>query len=169
MLQFTTTIYKYGEAGEKTGWTFIEVPKDLAQTLKPGNKKAFRVKGFLDALAFEGISLVPVGEGNFILPLNAALRKKLRKGEGAMLQVKLEVDPKEIKPPADLLQCLADEPKALAHFNKLPKSHQNYYTRWINEAKTEPTRTRRIAKTVMVLSTGGDFGSAVKAAGKQML
>ena len=168
MLQFTTTIYKYGEAGEKTGWTIIEVPMQLAQTLKPGNKKAFRVKGLLDDTPFEGISLVPVGEGNFILPLNAALRKKLRKGEGATLQVKMQIDTKEIKPPEDLLQCLADEPKALASFNKLPPSHQKYYTRWINEAKTEPTRTKRIAKTVMVLANGGDFGTAVKAAGKQL-
>lgn len=168
MLQFTTTIYKYGEAGEKTGWTFIEVPMNLAQTLKPGNKKAFRVKGLLDDTSFEGISLVPVGEGNFILPLNAALRKKLRKGEGAMLQVKMQIDTKEIKPPEDLLQCLGDEPKALDYFNKLPPSHQKYYIRWINEAKTDPTRTKRIAKAVMVLATGGEFGTAVKAAGKQV-
>ena len=167
MLQFTTTIYKYGEAGEKTGWTFIEVPMTLAQTLKPGNKKAFRVKGLLDAVPIEGISLVPVGEGNFILPLKAALRKKIRKGEGATLQVQLQIDLKEILPPEDLLQCLADEPKALACFNKLPPSHQKYYTRWINEAKTEPTRIKRIAKAVVVLSRGGDFGTAVKAAGKE--
>jgi hypothetical protein len=169
MLQFTTTIYKYGEAAEKTGWTFIEVPMAQAQLLKPGNKKAFRVKGFLDQTPFDGISLVPVGEGNFILPLKAALRKKLKKGEGATLQVQLQVDEQEIKPPEDLLQCLADEPKALAYFNKLPKSHQNYYIKWINEAKTEPTRTKRIAKSVMVLSVGGDFGAAVRAAGKQIL
>lgn len=162
MLQFTTTILKYGQNGEKTGWTYIEVPQGLALQLKPENKKAFRVKGLLDHCPFEGISLVPVGEGNFILPLNAALRKQLKKGEGAPLQVRLQVDTKEYQLPADLLQCLADEPLALAYFNKLPPSHQKYYGRWIDEAKTEPTRIKRIATAVNTLANGGNFGQAVK-------
>lgn len=169
MLKFTTTILKYDEAGEKTGWTYIHIPQHLAQELKPDNKKAFRVKGKLDDYAFEGISLVPIGEGHFILALNATVRKHIKKGKGATLQVEMEIDSKEILPPEDLMQCLADEPTALSNFNKLPKSHQNYYTRWINEAKTEPTRTKRIAKAVFMLARGGDFGEAVRAAGKQIL
>ena len=162
MLQFTTTILKYGQNGEKTGWTFIEVPQQLAQQLKPGNKKAFRVKGMLDHCPFEDIGLVPVGDGNFILPLKAALRKQLNKGEGAPLQVQLQIDTKEYQLPADLLQCLADEPLALAIFNKLPPSHQKYYGRWIDEAKTEPTRIKRIAAAINTLAGGGNFGQAVK-------
>lgn len=169
MLQFTTTIHKFDAAGEKTGWTYINIPLHLAQELKPNNKKAFRVKGKLDHYAFEGISLVPIGEGNFIMALNASLRKHIKKGKGATLHVQLEIDTKQIQPPEDLLECLADEPAALNNFNKLPKSHQNYYTRWINEAKTSPTRTRRIAKAVVMLARGGDFGEAVRAAGKQIL
>ncbi len=169
MLQFTTTILKYDEAGEKTGWTYIDVPQQLACQLKPNNKKAFRVKGFLDDFAFESISLVPVGEGNFILPLNATIRKQIKKSKGATLHVQLEVDLKEIQPPADLLQCLADEPAALAHFNSLPKGHQNYYTHWINQAKTEPTRVKRIAKAVMTLAQGAPFGAAVKMRDKELL
>ena len=165
MLQFTSTILKYGQNGEKTGWTYIEVPQQLAQQLKPGNKKAFRVKGTLDAHPFEGISLVPVGEGHFILPLNALIRKQLKIGEGALLQVQLQIDTKEYQLPADLLQCLADEPSALAHFNKLPPSHQKYYRRWIDEAKTEPTCIKRIAKAVNALANGGNFGQAVKSSG----
>lgn len=162
MLQFTTTILKYEANGEKTGWTYIDIPKDLANELKPNNKKAFRVKGKLDGHAFEGISLVPIGEGNFIMALNAALRKQIKKGKGATLQVQLMLDTKEYKLPDDLLQCLADEPLALANFNKLPPSHQKYYGRWIEEAKTEPTRIKRIAKAVTALARGGTFGDAVK-------
>ena len=103
-----------------------------------------------------------MGGGNFILPLNATIRKEIHKKHGAMLEVKLEIDTKPILPPIELMECLADEPRALAHFNKLPKSHQNYYTRWINEAKTEMTKTKRIAHTVDALSKGMDFGETIR-------
>jgi hypothetical protein len=45
MIKFTATLLKFDKQGEKTGWTYIEIPADLAQKLKPGNKKIFRVKG----------------------------------------------------------------------------------------------------------------------------
>jgi hypothetical protein len=61
-LQFTSVIKKFDDKGEKTGWSYIEVPAELAQQLMPGNKKAFRVKGKLDDYTYEGISLVPMGE-----------------------------------------------------------------------------------------------------------
>jgi hypothetical protein len=31
MIQFTTTILKFGEKGEKTGWAYIVIPVALAQ------------------------------------------------------------------------------------------------------------------------------------------
>ena len=162
MLQLTATIYKYDEAGEKTGWTYINIPADAAQQLKPHNKKSFRVKGLIDDTPVAGIALVPVGEGHFILPLNGALCRQLQKGSGVTVIVKLEVDNNVILPPDDLMACLADEPVALAYFNKLPPSHRNYYTRWINETKTEATRTKRIAQAVNTLAKEGSFGQAVK-------
>lgn len=162
MLQFTTIIKKFAEKGEKTGWTYIDIPEALAQQLKPGNKKAFRVKGRLDNLQFEGISLVPMGGGHFIMPLNAATRKGIGKQQGATLRVQLMVDEKEVQPPAELMDCLADEPQALLLFHKMPKSHQNYYTRWINEAKTETTKAKRISQTITALLKGFDFGQALR-------
>jgi hypothetical protein len=87
MIQFTTTILKMGQQGEKSGWTYINVPQDLALQLKPGNKKSFRVKGKLDAHAIKAVAILPMGDGNFILPLNAAMRKAIGKKQGAMLQV----------------------------------------------------------------------------------
>ena len=113
MLQFTTKILRFKEQGEKTGWTYILVPGSLAAQLMPGNKKGFRVKGFLDDYAFGGISLMPMGDGNFILTLNAAVRKGIRKSRGAEVQVKMEIDTRPIMPPKELLACLEDEPKAI--------------------------------------------------------
>lgn len=162
MLQFTTKILRFKEQGEKTGWTYILVPGSLAAQLMPGNKKGFRVKGFLDDYAFGGISLMPMGDGNFILTLNAAVRKGIRKSRGAEVQVKMEIDTKPIMPPKELLECLADEPIAMDRFKILTKSHQNYFTNWINQAKTEPTKAKRIAASINSLAKGLGFGEALK-------
>jgi hypothetical protein len=38
MVDFTTIILQFAEQGEKTGWTYIEIPADVAQEMKPGIK-----------------------------------------------------------------------------------------------------------------------------------
>ncbi|MDQ6813008.1 MAG: YdeI/OmpD-associated family protein [Bacteroidota bacterium] len=136
MVEFTCTIKKFGEQGEKTSWTYIDIPEAIAVQLVPGNKKSFRVKGRLDGFTFEGFALIPIGGGNFILPLKAELRKALGKGKGATIDVKMEVDVNPVNLSPELMECLSDEPKALTYFNKLPGSHQKYYSRWIESAKT---------------------------------
>ena len=148
MVRFKTTILQFKEMGEKTGWSYIKVPAALARQLKPDNKRSFRVKGRLDAHAISGMALIPMGEGDFILALNAAVRKAIRKEKGAPLEVQLELDAKPVTPPKDLLDCLADEPAALKYFKSLPMSHQNYFGNWIKSAKTAATRTRRIVRVV---------------------
>ena len=152
MIEFTATILQFAEKGEKTGWTYIEVPADLAQQLKPGNKKSFRVKGKLDDHAIKGVALLPMGGGSFILALNAAMRKAIRKKKGAMLKVKLEVDNKGYQLNKEFVACLNDDPAAMAHFKTLPQSHQNYFSKWIESAKTVETKTKRIAQAVNALS-----------------
>ena len=164
MLEFTTTLLRFGEQGEKTGWTYILIPEKLAQQLKPGNKKSFRVKGKLDAHPITGVALIPMGGGDFIIAINAAMRKAIRKRKGATVKVKLEVDEKPYMPPAEFIECLHDEPKAVEFFYSLPKGHQNYFAKWIESAKTEPTKTKRIAQAVDALSKGYGFPEMIRAA-----
>lgn len=169
MLEFTATIQRFKEQGEKTGWTYIQVPAGLATQLVAGNKKGFRVKGFLDNYPFSGISLLPMGGGDFILTLNATVRKGIRKNIGARLNVRMEVDKKPIMPPKELLECLADEPQAMERFNKLTKSHQNYFTQWIKQAKTEPTKAKRIAASINALVNGFGFVEAIRSLRKNRI
>jgi hypothetical protein len=165
MVNFTAIILKFGQQGEKTGWSYVEVPADLAQELKPGNKKSFRVKGKLDQYAFEGVALMPMGEGNFILVLNADMRKGVRKHEGAMLQVSLEVDTDfKLVVPDDLYECLSEESEALDYFDSLLESHRRYFINWINSAKTEPTRAKRIVMTCNAMFRKMDYGQMIRAA-----
>ena len=153
--------------GEKTGWSYIRIPAKLAQELKPGNKKSFRVKGRLDDHPISGMALIPMGEGDFIMALKAAIRKAIRKQKGDSLEVQLEVDKKEIVPPKELIDCLADEPEAQRYFESLPKSHQNWYGNWVKGAKTEGTRARRIAQVVDGMAKRLSFREMLRAYGEK--
>ncbi len=149
MVEFTAMMLQFAEQGEKTGWTYIDIPADIAQQLKPGNKKSFRVKGMLDSLPVTGMALMPMGDGNFILALKAEVRKALHKNAGAMLHAKIEEDTDfKIEVPADLQECFDDEPETWDFFNSLPKSHRDYFVKWIDSAKTSETRAKRIVNTV---------------------
>ena len=163
MVRFAAVIKKFDSQGEKTGWTYIEVPAAIAQKLNADNKKGFRVKGKLDEYPFSMIALLPLGGGVFILTLNAAIRKAIKKQKGATVQVEMEVDTNEIQPPAELMECLEDEPEALEYFKGLAKGHQNYFTNWINSAKTDPTKAKRIAATLNALNRKWDFGQMIRA------
>ncbi len=166
-VQFTATLHKYEKQGEKTGWTYIEVPADLAQQLKPGNKKEFKVKGRLDNYVLKRVSLLPVGGGRFIMPVNATMRKALGKRHGAMVKVNLSEDKTEFVFNADFLECMADEPAAKTFFETLPGSHQRYFSKWIDDAKTVETKARRIALAVSALAKKWGYGEMIRANAKK--
>ena len=161
-LVFKVTIHRFEQQGEKTGWTYIEVPADICNKLKPGNKKSFRVKGTLDKFAIAQVAVMPMGGGSFILPINAAMRKGTGKGHGAMLQVSLQEDTRPFNLNKDLLACLKDEPEANKFFKTLAPSHQRYFSKWIDEAKTEQTRIRRLTSAVNALARGEGYGEMIR-------
>lgn len=163
MVRYTTTILKFDQKGEKTGWTYIEVPAGIAQKLKKNHKKSFRVKGKLDALPIHAMALLPMGGGSFIMPLNSGLRKKLHKQHGAVIYVELEEDINEFILNADLIACLKDEPAASSFFQSLPPSHQRYFSKWIDSAKTTATQTKRIAQAITFLAQKQGYVEMIRA------
>ncbi len=164
MVKFSATILNFGQNGDKTGWTYVIVPADIAVKIKPNNKKTFRVKGKLDKHPITAVALMPMGGGDFILPLNADMRKATGKYKGATLQLQLEEDtnPNAVSSP-ELMECLADDPESLAFFNKLTMSHRNYFMKWIESAKTEPTKAKRIAQTVIALGKKQTYPEMIRA------
>ncbi|CAN5446811.1 YdeI/OmpD-associated family protein [soil metagenome] len=162
MVRFQTIIYKFKDKGEKTGWTYIEVPAEIASQLLPGNKKSFRVRGKLHNYTFEGIALLPMGNGDFIMALNAGIRKKIKKQSGEKVEVQMEVDQKEKPLSEEFMICLEDEPAALEFFNTLPKGHQRYFSNWIETAKTEATKTKRIVQAIEALALKFGFGDMIR-------
>jgi hypothetical protein len=162
MVKFSTTILKFDHQGEKTGWTYINIPAKIAQQLKPGNKKSFRVKGKIDDFEIEKVALIPMGEGDFIMAVNAAMRKGIGKRKGAIIKVVVEADNGLILVPAALLECMEDEPDALKYFNSLPQGHRNYFTKWIDTAKTDATKAKRIALVIKTMVRKMDLGAMLR-------
>lgn len=163
MIEYKTTILRFDKQGEKTGWTYIEVPADIAEQLMPGTKKSFRVKGKLDKHAIKQMALLPMGGGHFILPLKADVRKALGKKHGAQLMVSLTVDKSEFKLSEDFMACLEDEPAALTFFKSLTGGHQKYFSKWIDEAKTEATKVKRITMAVNALAKNMGYPEMLRA------
>jgi hypothetical protein len=157
VIQFSSTILQFDKKGEKTGWSYIEISQGQARKLNPGVKISFRVKGKIDNHVFEKVALIPMGNGDFIMPINGKIRKAIQKHAGNMVRVAMEVDKRELQPSKDLMECLAEDPEAMIHFKSLPRSHQNYISKWIESAKTTQTKTKRIVIAIDALSKKGGF------------
>ena len=162
MVQFKAIIEKFASMGEKSGWTYITIPSKLAQQLKPGFKKSFRVKGSLDKLVIKNVALLPMGEGDFIMALNAAMRKVIKKSKGEELLVRLKEDNAPALLNTDLIQCLKDDDRAFQFFETLAPGHRRYFSNWIENAKTEATKAKRIGQAITALSQKQDFGQMIR-------
>ena len=163
MIAFTTTIHKFAKQGEKTGWTHIEISAGQAKKLKPDTKVSFRVKGSLDSFKIKQIALLPMGDGHFIIPINAAMRKATGKNLGDKLKVVLEADESEFTFSEDFMACLQDDPVAYDFFQTLTGSHQKYFSKWIDGAKTSATKTNRIVMAVTALSKKQGYPEMIRA------
>lgn len=161
-VEFKAVLQKFQNMGEKTGWTYIEVPAKIANQLSPGTKKSFRVKGKIDQFAIKQVALIPMGDGDFIIPFNAQMRKGTgkQKGDPVILQLDLEKEEKKIS--EDLLMCLAEVNANLERFLSLPKGHQNYYSNWVESAKTPSTKSDRIMKTIFAMEHDMDYGQMIR-------
>lgn len=162
MVTFTARLLRFEEQGEKTGWTYMEIPADIADKINPGVRKSYRVKGKIDQFAISGVSVIPMGGGAFIMAVNAAMRKGIAKKEGAMVRVSLEIDTQAYELNALLVEALQASETASAAFYKMPRSHQNYYSKWIDAAKTQPTREKRVVMVVMSLERGLSYAEMLR-------
>ncbi|HEY2379702.1 MAG TPA: YdeI/OmpD-associated family protein [Terriglobia bacterium] len=62
------------------------------------------------------------------------------------------------KVPSYIQTALRQNPKAASYFENLAPSHRKRYVLWIDSAKQEATRTRRLEEAIRMLSAGRPLG-----------
>ena len=133
----------------KGGWTYARLTGLVRK-----NAEWKKVKGTVEGYEIRKYHLMPMGEGKLFLPLNATIRKQIKKGEGDTVHIILYPDNEPLEVPEEMLWCMQDEPKALAFFNSITESEKMFYIKWIYSAKREETKVDRLAKTIDRLVQG---------------
>lgn len=116
----------------------------------------------MDDVKLERQAVFPVGEGNYIITLNADLRKKLGKKAGAMVKLKIELDTRGAAKSAELMDCLKDDAVAKARFESMTMAHQNYFHTYILTAKTVATKTARVVNTLNAMHQKQNFSEMIR-------
>jgi hypothetical protein len=138
--------YKLHKFPGKGGWIYAVIDE-----IEPDKKAKFgwvQVSGTIDGYELKRYKLMPMGNGKLFLPVRAEIRKAIGKTEGDTIQVILYADSSPIEIPKEFLLCLEDEPAAKQFFFTLTESEQSFYIKWIEEAKQEATKTKRIAESI---------------------
>ena len=88
------------------------------------------------------------------------LSREVREGAGAQagdtvtLELALDTEPRTVDVPPALAEALESDPEAKAAFEGMAFTHRKEYARWIEEAKREETRARRVAQALEMIRTG---------------
>lgn len=144
---FTSPIQDAGGGG-----AFVEVPFDVEAAF---DSKRPKIIATIDGVQYRG-SLVRMGGDKHILIVLKNIREQIGKSFSDEVTVNVEADtePRVVKVPDDLAEAFNTDAKAKAHFEKLSYTHQREYVNWIEDAKRDETRRRRIAKAIEMLTEG---------------
>jgi hypothetical protein len=135
---------------DNTSGAGIRIPFDVQEAF--GKKGRVPVKCTIDGYPYQG-SIVPYG-GTYYMGVVKKIREAIAKTYGDTVHVVMELDDglRVVKVPEDFAQALTGNEKARQAFEKLSYSHKREYLEWIEGAKKEETRQRRIAKAVEKLA-----------------
>lgn len=131
------------------GGAFVEVPFDVEEVF--GAKKP-KVKAMIEGVPYRGV-LTRMGTECHMLLILKSVREQIGKtfGDEIKVMVELDTEPRVIEVPKDLLKELKKDKDAKAFFDKLSYTHRREYVMWIEEAKKEETRVRRVLKAIDML------------------
>jgi uncharacterized protein YdeI (YjbR/CyaY-like superfamily) len=138
------------QSGKTT--TGIRVPDELVAALGPSRRPAVRVtvNGYTYRTSVASVN------GAFMVSVSSDVRKNagVAGGEEVDVEIELDTEPRGVDVPADFQMALSRAPEASRFFEALSYSHKSAYVLWIQSAKKDETRQRRIPEAVRMLSEG---------------
>lgn len=128
----------------------VDVPLDIRKEFGTGGM--VKVKAKIGGIDYRG-SLTPMGGSNHMLLVLKKIREELGVKEGDKLKIEFVEDkePRVVKVPANLNKLFEKNKKAKEIFEGMSYTHRKEYVRWIEEAKRDETRERRLNKTIEML------------------
>ncbi|HET7269866.1 MAG TPA: YdeI/OmpD-associated family protein [Rubrobacter sp.] len=135
--------------GGKTA-TGIPVPDEVVEGLGKGKRPP--VRATINGHTYRS-TVASVG-GQFMLPISTENRESAGVAAGDEVEVDIELDtePREVTVPPDLAEELDSEAEARRFFDGLSYSKKQRFVLPIEQAKTDETRQRRIAKAIGILN-----------------
>jgi len=135
----------------------VDLPRDLSNEIRRaagGKAQHVPVRGWIDGLAMQN-TLVPGGGGRYRMHVHSSIWRKLKIDAGAVVEVALmiERDRRETPVPADLAAMLADEPRALAEFQRVTPAYRRQTIVFLEKAKQARTRGKRLKLIVRHMLT----------------
>ena len=134
------------------GGAFAEVPFDVEEVF--GDKRPqVRVTMCGESFVWR---LIKMGGPHHIVGVPKGIRTKAGKEIGDSIEITVVADdtPREVVAPPDLEAAVVPEPAAREFFDALSYTQRKEYVRWIESAKREETRVRRVEKAVEMLKAG---------------
>jgi hypothetical protein len=146
-MKFPATVLLSGKTA-----TGIQVPDDVMAALGPSRRPAVRVT--LNGYTYR-TTVASMG-GVFMFGVNADVRKSagVAAGDELDVDIKLDTEAREVTVPPDFQAALSRDPDATRFFDALSYSHRSSYVAWIESAKRDETRQRRIPDAVRMLKEG---------------
>jgi hypothetical protein len=134
-------------------WGYVEFPYDVQQEF--GTKGQVKVMATFDNYTYRG-SLVKMGRDCHFIGITKLIRATIGKNPGDRVHViiRRDTEPRRVEVPADLSHLLQSHPEAEIMFNALSYSNRKAWVQWINSAKKEETRQRRLKETIEKLLQG---------------
>jgi len=133
----------------KGGWTYFHLSKD---NLPIGSRFGLvKVSGSIDAYCFDDKHLMPMGNSLLFLPISKPIRKEIGKEEGEFVYVKLYQKDIPDQIPAELIDCLKDDPGKYESFMQLSSSEQNDWVRLIYLSDNLDQQASKILKLLREL------------------
>jgi hypothetical protein len=132
----------------KTG-TYVVVPLDVPAVFGRARPP---VRGTINGSPLRS-TIAKYGDDYFLV-INRKVREAAGVAAAETVDVELELDtePRIVRVPKDLAGALDKETRA--GFDRMSYTHRREYVEWIEEAKREETRRRRIAKAVELIGEG---------------